>query len=474
MRSASGTEEFELPSNSQEFEQAAGREPRKIPAKKENQMNAPQRHEDFLQKPAPQQAPLPRTAYVSSHGDLLQEAVIEQAAAKVGIFGLQGSGKSTLAALVAIGLSLTYHNAAPVAYHDTENGSDFLKPLFDMEGVKLLVRKSKCFADAGETLKEAARKGCCAFIEDSITGDWDELMESFKKKKGITKIELYHWGQLKPQWNEEWVTPMLNSPLHVITCGRAGDVWEDRTMEDGSDKAMKVGTKMRAEGQFGYEPSLLIEMRAVQGATDNRGKRRRNVGRMLHIAEVLKDRARFLNGKVFEWPDINTYKKGDWKKFFGVFDPHFQFLNIGGKHVATVAANSTELFDANGDAEYYKRKQRVTIALEEIEGTIAKNWPGSGAKDKAIKADVIETLFSTRSWTKVTSLPLDKLEHAVQVLYAFEHRFNGPKEEAEVVKQALTDLSSLSAEELGPQKFTAPLAEPGKTEVPKAEIPTLV
>jgi len=43
-------------------------------------------------------------------GDLLQEAAIEQSAAKVGIFGLQGSGKSTLAALLAIGLSKTYHS----------------------------------------------------------------------------------------------------------------------------------------------------------------------------------------------------------------------------------------------------------------------------------------------------------------------------------------------------------------------------
>jgi hypothetical protein len=366
--------------------------------------------------------------------DLLQEAAIEQSAAKVGIFGLQGSGKSTLAALMAIGLSKTFHQSAPVAYHDTENGSDFLKPIFDMEGVKLLVRKSKCFADAGSTLAEAGRKGCCTFIEDSITGDWDEFTESFKKKKGITKIELYHWGQLKPEWNEQWVTPMLNSPLHVITCGRAGDVWEDRDQEDGSSKAMKVGTKMRAEGQFGYEPSLLIEMRCQQNVKRKKG------GRMLHLAEVLKDRARFLNGKTFEWPDINTYKAGDWKKFFDAFAPHFNFLNIGGKHVAFNAADSTALFDANGNGDFYKRKQEATIALEEIEGVLCAIWPGSSAKEKKFKVMAIDILFGTRSWTKVTTLPQAELEAGLIRLRTIEQNTkNTPMDEEEIVATVLNE-----------------------------------
>lgn len=373
-------------------------------------------------------------------GDLLQEAAIEQSAVKAGIFGIQGTGKSTTAAILAIGLSLTYHKGAPIAFHDTENGSDFLKPLFDLEGVPLLVRKSKCFADAGATLAEAERRGCCAFIEDSISGDWDEFTQSFKKKKGISKIELYHWGQLKPQWNEEWVTPMLNSPLHVFVCGRAGDIWEEREQEDGSTKSAKTGTKMRAEGQFGYEPNLLIEMRSIQNATDGKGKRRKNVGRMLHVAEVLKDRARFLQGKTFEWPDINTYKKGDWKKFFDVFAPHFNFLNIGGKHVAFNPADSTALFDANGNGDYYKRKQEATIALEEIEGTLIAIWPGQDAKAKKFKGMAVYTLFGTRSWTAVTAMPIADLQAGLVRLKAIEQNTKTtPMDEEDVVNTVLQE-----------------------------------
>jgi AAA domain len=382
----------------------------------------------------------PRTEYKKpeTFSDLLQEAAIEQSAAKVGIFGLQGTGKSTLAALLAIGLSKTHHGGAPVAYHDTENGSDFLKPLFDMEGVKLLVRKSKCFADAAATLHEAKRRGCCAFIEDSITGDWDELTESFKKKKGISKIELYHWGQIKPQWNEEWVTPMLNSPLHVITCGRAGDVWQDVDQEDGSQKAQKVGTKMRAEGQFGYEPSLLIEMLCQQNLG---GRRRKNAGRMLHSATVLKDRARFLNGKTFEWPDINTYKAGEWKKFYEAFAPHFNFLNIaGGKQIAVNSADSQQLFDGNGNSDYHQRKQAAIIALEEIEGTLTTIWPGQDAKSKKFKAMAIDVLFGTRSWTKVTTLPQADLDAGLIRLRAIEQNTKStPMDEEEVVATVLQE-----------------------------------
>lgn len=386
---------------------------------------------------APAPAPRPQPKRPETFSDLLQEAAIEQSAAKVGIFGLQGSGKSTLAALMAIGLSKTYHGGAPVAYHDTENGSDFLKPLFDMEGVKLLVRKSKCFADAAATLHEAKRRECCVFIEDSITGDWDELTESFKKKKGISKIELYHWGMLKPQWNEEWVTPMLNSPLHVITCGRAGDVWQEVDQEDGSTKSTKVGTKMRAEGQFGYEPSLLIEMLCNQNLG---GKRRKNAGRMIHTATVLKDRARFLNGKSFEWPDINTYKAGDWKKFFDAFAPHFSFLNIGGKHVAVNPADSQQLFDGNGNSDFYKRKQDAAIALEEIEAAMTTIWPGSSASQKALKLLALDTLFGTRSWTKVTTLPQAELDAGLIRLRTIERNTkNTPMDEEAVVLQVLQE-----------------------------------
>ena len=119
---------------------------------------------------------------------LLKKATIEQAAAKVGIFGRQGSGKTTTSALIALGLSKTYHKNAPVAFLDTENGSDYLVPIFEAEGVELLVVKSRAFADMKNALREAQGSGCCAYLVDSYTHPWRELTDTFKAKSKRKKL----------------------------------------------------------------------------------------------------------------------------------------------------------------------------------------------------------------------------------------------------------------------------------------------
>jgi pantothenate kinase-related protein Tda10 len=61
---------------------------------------------------------------------LLKEAIANDAgAAKMAWFGPQGSGKTMAATQVAVGLSHHYHKDAPIAFFDTEKGSDFAKTL---------------------------------------------------------------------------------------------------------------------------------------------------------------------------------------------------------------------------------------------------------------------------------------------------------------------------------------------------------
>src|SRR5688572_10913732 len=180
---------------------------------------------------------------------LLKKATVEQAAAKVGIFGPQGSGKTTTSALVAIGLSKTFHANAPVAFLDTENGSDYLVPIFEAEGVPLLTVKSRSFQDMKSALREAEEGGCCAYLVDSYTHPWLELNDSLKKSKNVSKLKFVHMDQLKTMWRG-WTDLMLNSPLHVILSGRLGYVW-DREEDESGNKAdgelVKLGTKMKSE-----------------------------------------------------------------------------------------------------------------------------------------------------------------------------------------------------------------------------------
>ena len=114
---------------------------------------------------------------------IFQKSTNQSAFLKAGIMGFAGSGKSRTSAEIAVGLSKHTGNK-PVFYLDTETGSDFLKPLFDKEGIELFVSKSRAFKDLLSAVDEAEGQGAILII-DSISHFWNELMEAFKKKKKL-------------------------------------------------------------------------------------------------------------------------------------------------------------------------------------------------------------------------------------------------------------------------------------------------
>lgn len=366
---------------------------------------------------------------------LLKEAIVEQSAAKVGLFGPQGSGKTTTAMLMAIGLSKTYHNGAPIAFMDTESGSDFMVPICKAEGIKLVVVKSRAFQDMKGMAREAAEMGCCVGLVDSYTHPWKELNDALKKKLKVSRLEFKHMDQLKTEW-QTWTDLMLNSPLHIIVSGRLGYVWDREEDSDGrKGDLIKLGTKMKSESDAGYEPSLLIEMEGVQAAVGRMKTNHTKRSTITHHAYVLKDRWRTLNGKTLTFKDLNGYKAGDYKHVFSAFRPHFDQLAIGTtQRSVDTHRNSEALFDGTGDNAYQQRVRRVNITLEEFDGTLNVLWPGASAKEKALKNLIIETLFNTRSWSAVESLSLEALEAGLATLKLFEE---GAKNGAQA--PALTD-----------------------------------
>lgn len=369
----------------------------------------------------------PLAATTSPTAGLLRAAQNEQAAAKLGAYGPQGSGKTTTLAMLALGLAITYHDKAPVAMHDTENGSDFLAPMFAAEGVALLVHKSRAFADMVGSLEEAERAGCCAFLADSITQTWLELIEGYRTKRKIARIEFHHWQDIKGAWRG-WVDRYLNSRLHCLIAGRAGHEYEFQENAEGRKELIKGGSKMKAESEFGYEPSLLFEMEAVREApTPTRSGR----GRYIHTVRVLKDRTRALQGRTFAYRDLNAYKPSDWKKVFRDFQPHFAWLNIGGTQRALEPASSEALFEEDRLGEAYRRRQSRAIALEEIESTLVLLWPGQDARSKRIKLLVLGAVFEMRSWTAIQSLPLEKIERGLALLRGLERKLKSVEPESE-------------------------------------------
>jgi hypothetical protein len=354
---------------------------------------------------------------------LLQKARVEQSAAKVGIFASQGAGKTTTALLLALGLSKTYHGGAPIAMDDTENGSDYVVPIAEKEGVELRNFKSRAFKDMKAGLREAEETGCCVYIVDSYTHPWKELVDTFKAKSRRRKLEFHHMDELKSLW-QTWTDQMLNSPLHVILAGRLGYVWDrEEDDEDGTKgDLIKLGTKMKSESEAGYEPSLLIEMEGVQTEASRQKKTRAKQGSIVHHAYVLKDRWRVLNGRTFTFKDMNEYKVGGYLPVFNAFRPHFDRLAIGTVTQRSVDASRTsaELFTATGESIGAQLARRKQIASEEVAGILAHLWSGQTAVEKKIRQSLLNELFGTFSWTAIENEQVDKLETAVAMLRDFQ------------------------------------------------------
>lgn len=376
---------------------------------------------------------------------LLKEAQNENAAAKIALFGPQGSGKTSTAVQIAIGLSLEHHKSAPVAFFDTEKGSDFSKRLFDAEGIKLLQVKSRAFTDLITTVKDAETSGACCLIVDSMTHVWNELMEAFCRRKQIRRIEFQHWRELKETWRS-WTDLMLNSPLHMLIAGRAGWVYryEDTETEGGKTRKELItdGTKFKAEGEFGYEPDVLVELWIDREEGNERGSK------IIHKGIVLKDRTWAINGFEFQWKDRTKYNKGDWKMVYDCFRPFISNLNIGGKQRAIDSERSSdELINPEGDTARYAELKRKKVALEEVENHLVLLWPGQDQKSKRIKLLVIRSLFGVTSWAAVENERLEKIDLALRALQEFQGltKQSMPIEENDVLA-TLSDAKHLASQ----------------------------
>lgn len=355
--------------------------------------------------------------------NLLEKAENKMAFGKVGILGFQGSGKSYTAALIAIGIGkMTKTNQ--VAFFDTETGSDFLLPIFNEAGVETLVAKKRAFTDLLSVIKECEDGSIPILIIDSITHVWRDLCQSYDKKlKRRGRLQFQDWAMVKGEW-QLYTDAFVNSPVHIIVCGRAGYEYDYDYNEDGSKDLVKTGTKMKVENEFGFEPSLVIEMErlsenraeveAIRGDKKKKTEFKPKVGsKWIHRAHVLKDRTDKINGESFDYPTFDN------------FLPHFKCLNLGGEHFAIdTESDSTGRFDNQGRTDWHKEQKEKSILRDEIQNYLVELWPSSTKDDKNAKADMIELLFGRRSWTYVEEKAiLPALEESRLFLDHFRTRY---------------------------------------------------
>lgn len=331
---------------------------------------------------------------------LFKPAVSSSAYLKAGLLGFAGAGKSRTATEIAMGMvgmmrEMGLREAErPIMFFDTETGSDYLLGRIQGAGMKLETVKSRSFVDLKEGTKEAAERGAFLII-DSVTHVWREFCAAYKKKKNRTKLEFQDWDTLKQEWNV-FTELYINVPAHIALCGRAGYEYDmEANEETGKKELQKTGVKMKAEGEMGYEPSLLILMESEMNMRTKVQYR---------VAHVLKDRFGVLDGK--ELCDENTFGPT-----FEMFVPHIKLLTLGGTHMGVDASrNSAELFAHDGTTRWKHEQQQKAICLDEVKEEINRMIPGQGAADKTEKANALEHAFGTRSWAKVESLGLDQLK----------------------------------------------------------------
>lgn len=325
---------------------------------------------------------------------------------KAGIYGEAGSGKTFTAAKVAIGLHKYAKLEKPVAFFDTEPAASYIIPLFEEAGIEFLVYdESRALADVMKFIEEA-EEACSIVIIDSITHIWRDTQESYiakvnetrrrQNKSKLFSLEFQHWRPIKAEW-AKFTDRFLSSKVHMIVCGRAGNIYEYQENETtGKKELITTGTKMATEKEMGYEPSLLIEM-----------VKQRVGGKIINTALVEKDRTDTLNGKEIQYPDFES------------FLPHVERLNLGGEHFASMEQrDSSELYDGEeGGSNWDRERRQREIEAEELQGLFVKfGIDGQSAEAKKTRLELLERIFDTRSWSAICNMDSAKIREGAKIL----------------------------------------------------------
>ena len=330
----------------------------------------------------------------------LKKAEKNIAYCKIGIYGDAGSGKTRTAAEIAIGLIKSNGLKPIVAMYDTEPAHQFIQPLFEKEGIDLLVedKVSRSFVSLMGFMKEAIEESS-VIIVDSITHVWQELQkahldkinEGRKKYNKYPLQKLHHWGAIKEEWRK-FTDLFLTCKAHVIVCGRAGSIYEYQENEEtGKKELITAGTKMATEKEMGYEPSLLIEMQKI---------RDKSSGRLVNTAFIEKDRADKINGDLIPFPNFEKLR------------PHFDFINLGGNHFEMKNDNSQNLFDEEGRDETYRNKREAEFLLGEIKEILESISGGTSNEAKEKRRRLIAKHNNgCLSWSSVEQLNLFDLRY---------------------------------------------------------------
>lgn len=338
--------------------------------------------------------------------------------AKIGLQGPQGSGKSRTAVEIACTIHKLFGSNKPIAFFDTEGGSDYLKDIVeDRTSLKPLRVKARAFSQLMHVLTECLSGASNILIVDSVTHVWRDLQDAYMErlnehlKYPKARMDVNDIMQVKKLWYP-WTDQYQTCPLHILVCGREGDKWGYEEDEDGKRELVTQGKKMKVEGEFGYESSLIISMQSEQipDAVIRNKKKRTTEKRprtIVNVATVLKDKFDVMNGQVIEMPTGED------------FMPFLERLNPAAHRGVDLTAHTTQTLPES-DGGFMREKTDRQILVEKIQGEIQNIHPAQTTDDKKGRQALMQKFFGTISWTEIEKrLPIARLGEGYAQLHGY-------------------------------------------------------
>ena len=332
-------------------------------------------------------------------------------------YGPAGSGKTRLLVRLGVGLWRLCGSKPekPVAFLETEPGLGNL--LDSLEGVPFVHRASRSVADLLASM-EAAREGAFSgLVIDSITAFWESWLALEMEQRGVVSRQLSasERGDIKASWRKLVGDPIREDPCHYLLAGRASAEWDSEEDRDtGRRESYRSGSRLRAEADIGYETGFLVRMDRVERPTAT--------GALVYrTATVEKDRTGIVDGKTFGSPE--RYPA------FEDFAPAFEKIISGvpASPVPVVRLAPPLLFKGGPSESRTEkaRQDRKALMLEEIDGWMEREWPGSGKDALAAKNGMRERIFGTIAPSYAKALEAEELAPKHEALARAIHEKTG-------------------------------------------------
>ncbi|MDV4129851.1 AAA family ATPase [Elizabethkingia anophelis] len=182
----------------------------------------------------------------------LRKSERKKAKIKMALQGASGAGKTYSSLLLAKGL--TNNNLSKVAVIDTENGSADLYAHLGSYNV-LSLQPPYTPENYIKAIEVCEKAGMEVIILDSISHEWDELLDFHSKLAGNS---FTNWAKVTPR-QKAFVDKILQADAHVIATMRTKQDYV-LNQKDGKYIPEKVGLKSVQRDGLDYEFTLVFDV----------------------------------------------------------------------------------------------------------------------------------------------------------------------------------------------------------------------